>query len=187
MDDGPPVRKSPRKEKPRAGRAHLRTGGKIVHFAIRKRSRSQTSIVRLSTTHRRTFYSVPLTTTCRLSRQPPPRRGRFFFTSPDRTQRPHFVRSAAKIDLNRTKKPRSVRSGACVVTSMKGGSQFRQFELSFDLDEFHFEDEGAVGGDVVQIQGSVAPLGGDINFPFIPFVHSGQGDLPAHDQVPDKE
>ncbi len=85
------------------------------------------------------------------------------------------------------KSPDPCGPGLVLFTSMKGGSQFRLFELSFDLDEFQVEDEGAVGGDAVQFQGSVSPLGGDIDFPLIPFVHSGQGDLPAHDQVPDKE
>ena len=40
-----------------------------------------------------------------------------------------------------------------------------------------------MGRDIVHLHGTVAPLGRDVHFPFIAFVHACEGNLPAHDEV----
>ena len=65
--------------------------------------------------------------------------------------------------------------------------QLFRLPLPLDLDELQLENQGAVGRDVVHLQGAVAPFGGDVHFPFVAFVHPRQGNLPAHDEVPHHE
>ena len=40
-----------------------------------------------------------------------------------------------------------------------------------------------MGRNIVHLHGTVAPLGGDVHFPFIAFVHTCEGNLPAHDKT----
>lgn len=56
-----------------------------------------------------------------------------------------------------------------------------------DLDKFKVKLESGVCRDVVHPHGAVAVAGGDPDAEFIAFVHPDEGDLPAHDKVPDPE
>ena len=41
--------------------------------------------------------------------------------------------------------------------------------------------------DIVHLRGAIAPLGRNVDFPFIALVHAGEGYLPSHDEVSDHE
>ena len=59
--------------------------------------------------------------------------------------------------------------------------------LSLDLNQLQREDQRTVRGDVVYFHGAIAPFRGDVDFPLVAFMHAGEGDLPAHDEVSDQE